>query len=43
MRFGLFFNGDSMFPDSKLTFANPGVTAAIGALITIPTVIPRNG
>ncbi len=36
IHFGLFFNGESMFPDSRLTFANPGVTAAIAAMIAIP-------
>ncbi len=37
IHFGLFFNGESLFPHSKLTFSNPGVTAAIAAMITIPT------
>lgn len=36
IHFGLFFNGDALFPDSQLTFANPGVTAALAAMITIP-------
>jgi len=36
IHFGLFFNGDLLFPNSKLIFSNPGVTAAIAALITIP-------
>ncbi len=36
IHFGLFFHGDRLFPNSELTFANPGVTAAIAALITIP-------
>jgi len=39
IHFGLFFGGDSMFPDSTLTFANPGVTAALAALIVIPTTL----
>lgn len=37
IHFGLFFSGESLFPDSNLTFSNPGVTAAIAAMITIPT------
>ncbi len=36
IHFGLFFNGDSLFPNSTVTFGNPGVTAAIAAMITIP-------
>ncbi len=36
IHFGLFFHGDALFPGSKLTFGNPGVTAAIAAMITIP-------
>jgi len=36
VHFGLFFHGDSMFPNANLTFGNPGVTAAIAAMITIP-------
>lgn len=36
IHFGLFFWGASMFPNSTLTFGNPGVTAAIAALVTIP-------
>ena len=36
IHFGLFFSGDALFPDSALTFANPGVTASIASLITIP-------
>ena len=36
IHFGLFFHGDALFPNSNLTFGNPGVTAAIAALITIP-------
>lgn len=36
IHFVLFFRGAAMFPDSSLTFGNPGVTAAIAALITVP-------
>lgn len=36
VHFGLFFNGDALFPNSTLTFANPGVTAAVATLVTIP-------
>ncbi len=36
IHFGLFFRGDLLFSDSTLVFSNPGVTAAIAALITIP-------
>ena len=36
IHFLLFFKGAELFPASTLTFANPGVTAAIAALITIP-------
>jgi SSS family solute:Na+ symporter/sodium/pantothenate symporter len=38
IHFGLFFNGNSMFPNSTLTFANPGVTAALSTLVTIPAM-----
>ena len=36
IHFGLFFSGDALFPNSTLTFGNPGVTAAIASLVTIP-------
>ena len=36
IHFGLFFSGDALFPKSTLTFANPGVTASIASIITIP-------
>lgn len=39
IHFGLFFRGDWLFVDSRLVFSNPGVTAAIAALITIPGTI----
>lgn len=39
IHFGLFFGGDRLFPDSTVTFGNPGVTAAIAALITIPLTV----
>lgn len=36
LHFLLFFKGGAWFPNSALTFGNPGVTAAIAALVTIP-------
>jgi SSS family solute:Na+ symporter/sodium/pantothenate symporter len=36
IHFVLFAQGDAMFPDSPLAFGNPGVTAALAALITVP-------
>jgi len=36
IHFLLFFQGDAMFPNATFTFANPGVTAALAAIITIP-------
>lgn len=36
IHFVLFFHGDTMFPSSNLRFSNPGVTAAIAAITTIP-------
>ena len=39
IHFGLFFHGTELFPNSKLMFTNPGVTAAIAALITIPATM----
>ncbi|MEM1173996.1 MAG: hypothetical protein AAGI27_04220 [Pseudomonadota bacterium] len=38
IHFGLFFFGTQLFPSSSLTFGNPGVTAAIASLTTIPAV-----
>ncbi len=38
IHFGLFFAGDALFPTSTLTFANPGVTASIASIITIPAI-----
>ncbi len=38
IHFGLFFFGTELFPNSSLTFGNPGVTAAIASLTTIPFV-----
>ena len=35
IHFGLYFSGAALFPDSQLTFANPGVTAAIAALTSV--------
>lgn len=39
LHFVLFFHGQALFPASSLTFANPGVTAAIAALATIPPML----
>jgi len=39
VHFVLYFGGYSLFPASTLTFANPGVTAAIAALATIPAML----
>jgi SSS family solute:Na+ symporter/sodium/pantothenate symporter len=39
IHFVLYFGGYSLFPNSPLTFANPGVTAAIAALATIPAML----
>jgi len=36
IHFGLFFHGEQLFPNVNVTFGNPGVTAAIAAMITIP-------
>ena len=36
IHFLLFFAGERLFPASSLTFGNPGVTAAIAALISMP-------
>jgi Na+/proline symporter len=39
MHFALFFYGASLFPNSSLTFSNPGVTASIASLVVIPLLI----
>jgi SSS family solute:Na+ symporter/sodium/pantothenate symporter len=39
LHFVLFFQGNAMFPDSSLTFGNPGVTAAIASLVTVPPML----
>jgi len=40
LHFGLFFFGESLFPESTLAFKNPGLTATIGLICTIiPTLI----
>ena len=39
VHFVLFFQGDAMFPDSTLTFANPGVTVSLATLVTIPPML----
>jgi len=35
LHFVLFFRGDAWFPDSSLTFANPGVTASLASIVVI--------
>ena len=38
--FILYFYGTSLFPDSTLSFSNPGVTASIGLIVSVvPTLI----
>lgn len=40
VHFGLYFLGAGLFPESKLAFGNPGLTAAIGLLLSvIPTLL----
>ncbi|MEO0952618.1 MAG: hypothetical protein AAFY44_15050, partial [Pseudomonadota bacterium] len=39
IHFGLYAYGASWFPDSGLAFANPGVTAAIAAIIVVPPLL----
>jgi SSS family solute:Na+ symporter/sodium/pantothenate symporter len=39
IHFLLFTNGAAIFPDSTLTFANPGVTAATATLATLPLML----
>ena len=39
LHFLLFTSGARLFPGSGLTFANPGVTAALAALVTIPVML----
>jgi SSS family solute:Na+ symporter/sodium/pantothenate symporter len=39
IHFVLFFDGAELFPGSTLTFGNPGVTAAIATLVTLPPLI----
>jgi sodium/pantothenate symporter len=39
VHFVLFFHGTALFPDSGLVFANPGVTAAIAGLVSIPPLL----
>ncbi|MEO0575658.1 MAG: hypothetical protein AAF004_09355 [Pseudomonadota bacterium] len=38
LHFVLYFYGAALFPNVTLTWANPGVTAAIAALLTLPLV-----
>jgi SSS family solute:Na+ symporter/sodium/pantothenate symporter len=39
IHFMLLLNGTDWFPDVSLTFANPGVTAAIATLLTMPLLL----
>jgi len=39
IHFVLFFDGAELFPGSTLTFGNPGVTAAVATLLTLPPLI----
>ncbi len=39
IHFVLYFSGERLFPGSSLTFANPGVTASLAALGTIPVML----
>ncbi len=39
VHFVLFFKGDEWLPGVNLTFGNPGVTASLAALLTIPLMI----
>ena len=39
VHFGLYAYGGQWFPDSQLSFANPGVTAAIAALLSGPPLL----
>ncbi len=39
VHFGLYFGGASVFPDSPVSFANPGVTAAIATLVALPPLM----
>ena len=39
LHFLLFVQGAAIFPDSTLTFGNPGVTASIASLVTIPPML----
>lgn len=39
IHFVLFFDGAEIFPASTLTFGNPGVTAALATLVTLPPLV----
>lgn len=39
LHFVLFFKGDDWLPGVNLTFGNPGVTASLAALLTIPLML----
>ncbi|MEM6807949.1 MAG: hypothetical protein AAF574_01840 [Pseudomonadota bacterium] len=43
IHFGLYGYGATWFPNSSLAFANPGVTAAIAALIVVPPLLLASG
>jgi sodium/pantothenate symporter len=39
IHFLLFFDGSEIFPGSTLTFGNPGVTASLATLVTLPPLL----
>jgi SSS family solute:Na+ symporter/sodium/pantothenate symporter len=39
LHFLLFFKGAALFPQSTLTFANPGVTVSLATLVTLPPML----
>ena len=39
IHFTLFFKGDQWFPESSLTFANPGVTVSVATLLVLPVLL----
>ena len=39
IHFVLFFKGAAIFPNSSLTFANPGVTVSLATLVVLPVLV----
>lgn len=39
LHFLLFFKGAALFPESTLTFANPGVTVSVATLLVLPAML----